>query len=328
MGQVLCAANAAAADSIGMECCYAVADAVLDALSHVNDSAIECCICLAAVLPEELSCAYTGSCFHSFHGDCIFGWVRTCRTSIEAERSSQETPIHRHLSACRGDVGNKVCSTCQCQHLSVMWAWLQVKFANDVSDQLESVKNDIAATQAEVESYKLSLAVADDSIVAAAASRLKELEKVLSALLLSRDSLKAKLRSARQKVEEAEARLGRESAKLLALTASSKPMLIPCPVCRLPLPWDPPQEAGYGLWLAAQVDGAPSPPTDSTNLLEALDADTRAYVLRFREHVAAVTAAQREAGGQIDPAGTPSLVVGAPPPPPPTVDPPPTMDDH
>ncbi len=181
----------------------------------------------------------------------------------------------------------------------------------EFSEQLESTRFSIEQTQRVVSELRVIVDASSDE--SDARLELKDTERRLATLLRERDALKTKLRAARPRAEEAEQRLAKEQSKLEQF-ASSATAVAPCPVCRTLLIWEPAMEAAYTAWCARACAPAPSSSSpdcaDMKAAFASLDKHTRAYVDRFRQHVAKVTEAQKAAGGQIDP--TPVvLIVGA-----------------
>lgn len=195
---------------------------------------------------------------------------------------------------------------CPCRKLSV---WLQARAVQELSEQLESTRFSIEQTQRAVSELRVVVDASSDE--SDARLELKDTERRLAALLRERDALKTKLRAARPRAEEAEHRFAKEQSKLEQF-ASSAAAVAPCPVCRALLTWDPAMEAAYTTWCARACAPASASPDDADMkaAFDSLDERTRAYVDRFRQHVAEVTEAQKAAGGQIDPAPA-VLIVGA-----------------
>lgn len=297
--QIVVAARAAASENAGFECCYGIYDAAVEVLSALNDSAIECCVCLSP-LDDSDEATFTAACFHSFHDPCLFKWVSLSRTKWLEENLSDDSPTKRLIAAYRGEVTARA------------------NVEAEVCNQLDHVTCQVATWTHEVEVSQAALEVSrcdNDSLATAEAqTRLWEAERTVSQLVKDRQGLKGKMKAAALRREEAEARLAREEGKVREKVTTQLPTA-PCPVCRVSVDWSPDLEAGYSSWCASQAAPSPAGPQgaeDAAAALPDLDPDTRAYLDAFRARVTALMETQRANGGIID-GPPPTIVIGATP---------------
>lgn len=310
--------------SVGMECCYAIVDAALDKLSHLNESVIDCAICLSMIDVDDEEGSFTARCYHSFHNSCLFKWVQQLRHTWMADNFAEDSVMIRHVASCRSEAQTRVsrqhsrncCGTCEFSVTELCaQSRVQARAEVELRSELEAVKLQIESLQQEIASYKAEIARTpnedgrNDAALAELAGKLRECEAALVRCVTAREGGKAKVRNAAAKREEAEVKLAQQQDKVTQAMRDTRPT-VGCPVCRVPVEWTDHREEQFTAWCAgAAASGAPDPAEDETAASE-LDAATKAYLSTFRARMAAITAKQREAGGIIDPFASQGIVVG------------------
>jgi E3 ubiquitin-protein ligase RNF25 len=339
--------KALAKAAMGETCMFQIIEA---ARERVNDLALhaECLICLDRI--HEARESYVApSCVHAFHIACLAAWVwraieeRRASDDAKARQKTAQQAIAAAASVC--DEAEKIATALAGKQTA---AEARVALAAEYLSLCEA--DEQAAAEAAASSYRPTPAAAASSgkgskqqpqaqpaptppayayayrtlsdgtpVVgqlpppAVARASLREAQAAAKEARAEAAAAAPRLRRAREALEEAQRTHGAVAAggAAASLTAAVAGLVVPCPYCRAPLPYDGQLRTAYEPYAAAHAEqlaalfapeapaptAAPSaapataaidPASSSKDFLATLDADTQAYVVACQTKFAEV----------------------------------------